>query len=103
MPQLTFLSCLSCASQAGGFAQTNETTSASAHRDRFDTKTLRILLLPCIFNFRVCMNIVKNNKAGQTDFALIRRDRATARVVPFCLPKSSNSCLGYPSPHHSQG
>ncbi len=40
---------------------------------------------------------------GQAARPSVEADRAVARVVPSLLPKSSNSCLGYPSPHLTQG
>ena len=49
------------------------------------------------------MNNSNMKRTGQTATPSVVRDRAKARVVPSLLPKSSNSCLGYPSPHVTQG
>jgi transposase len=42
-------------------------------------------------------------RTGQAARPSVVGDRSVARVVPSLLPKSSNSCLGYPSPHVLQG
>ena len=42
-------------------------------------------------------------RTGQTVTPSVVADRSKAKVVPSLLPKSSNSCLGYPSPHVAQG
>ena len=42
-------------------------------------------------------------RTGQTARPSVVADRFVARVVPSLLPKNSNSCLGYPSPHVLQG
>ena len=49
------------------------------------------------------MKNVYAKRMGQTVRPSVVGDRCVARVVPSLLPKSSNSCPGYPSPHVSQG
>src|SRR4029434_6429013 len=49
------------------------------------------------------MKNVYTNRTGQAARPSVVGDRCVARVVPSLLAKSSNSCLGYPSPHVSQG
>src|SRR5918994_2392107 len=49
------------------------------------------------------MKNVCTKRTGQTVRPSVAGDRVVARVVPSLLPKSSNSCLGYPSPHPMQG
>lgn len=49
------------------------------------------------------MKNVYTKRTGQAVRPSVIGDRDVARVVPSLLPKSSNSCLGYPSPHLTQG
>jgi len=49
------------------------------------------------------MKNVYTERMGQAGRPSVVGDRCVARVVPSLLPKSSNSCLGYPSPHVLQG
>lgn len=49
------------------------------------------------------MKNVYTKRTGQAVRPSVVGDRDVARVVPSLLPKSSNSCLGYPSPHLTQG
>lgn len=49
------------------------------------------------------MKTVHTKRTGQAARPSVGADRNVARVVPSLLPKSSNSCQGYPSPHLSQG
>jgi len=49
------------------------------------------------------MKNVYTKRTGQAARPSVVGDRSVARVVPSLLPKSSNSCLGYPSPHVLQG
>ena len=49
------------------------------------------------------MKNVYTKRTGQAVRPSVVADRSVARVVPSLLPKSSNSCLGYPSPHVLQG
>ena len=49
------------------------------------------------------MKAVHTKRTGQAARPAVGADRNVARVVPSLLPKSSNSCQGYPSPHLSQG
>src|SRR6185437_5514843 len=49
------------------------------------------------------MKTVHTKRTGQAGRPWVGADRCVARVVPSLLPKSSNSCQGYPSPHLSQG
>lgn len=49
------------------------------------------------------MKNVYRKRTGQTARPSVVGDRSVARVVPSVLPQSSNSCLGYPSPHVLQG
>jgi len=49
------------------------------------------------------MKNVYTKRMGQAARPSVVGDRSVARVVPSLLPKSSNSCLGYPSPHVLQG
>jgi transposase len=49
------------------------------------------------------MKKVRTKRTGQAARPSVGADRSVARVVPSLLPKSSNSCLGYPSPHLLQG
>ena len=51
----------------------------------------------------ISMKNVYLKRTGQTVRPSVVGDRCVAWVVPSLLPKSSNSCLGYPSPHVSQG
>src|SRR5262249_20588333 len=46
--------------------------------------------------------IIKARSNGIDRNELGHKDRLIAGVVPFCLFKSSNSCLGSVSPHHTQ-
>ena len=49
------------------------------------------------------MKNVYTKRTGQAARPSVVADRSVARVVPSLLPQSSNSCLGYPSPHVLQG
>src|SRR3970282_187084 len=49
------------------------------------------------------MKTVYTKRRGQAVRPSVIGGRDVARVVPSLLPKSSNSCLGYPSPHLTQG
>jgi len=49
------------------------------------------------------MKNVRTKRTGQAARPSVGKGRCVARVVPSLLPKSSNSCLGYPSPHPLQG
>jgi len=49
------------------------------------------------------MKNVYTKRTGQAVRPSVIGGRDVARVVPSLLPKSSNSCLGYPSPHLTQG
>ena len=49
------------------------------------------------------MKTVHTKRTGQAGRPSVGADRCVARVVASLLPKSSNSCQGYPSPHLSQG
>ena len=49
------------------------------------------------------MKTVHTKRTGQAGRPSVGADRCVARVVPSLLPKSSNSCQGYPSPHLWQG
>src|SRR4029079_19216068 len=49
------------------------------------------------------MKTVHTKRTGQAGRPSVGADRCVARVVPSLLPKSSNSCQVYPSPHLSQG
>lgn len=49
------------------------------------------------------MKNVYTKRTGQAVRPSVAGDRFVARVVPSLLPQSSNSCLGYPSPHVLQG
>jgi hypothetical protein len=53
---------------------------------------------PCIFILEVFKNIVPyitGNRTGQIVKPQVVIDRVVAWVVPSCLGKSSDSCLGY--------
>jgi transposase len=49
------------------------------------------------------MKSVYTKRTGHAARPSVVGDRSVARVVRSLLPKSSNSCLGYPSPHVLQG
>ena len=49
------------------------------------------------------MKNVRTKRTGQAARPSVGKGRSVARVVPSLLPKSANSCLGYPSPHLLQG
>lgn len=49
------------------------------------------------------MKNVYTKRTGQAGRPSVVGDRNVAWAVPSLLPKSSNSCLGYPSPHVLQG